>query len=602
MSRLGAIGLLLASVAASHAGQTRASSGASASAARPVSSLSPGSAASAPGNGSDRAFGENLGSTGRNELSAPRPLNRAQAIGSAGASAPAPVPGLESLNKPLGPETATMGEPQNQPLDQARRTANQLGKAGVPAEGILTARFDGALTRAGLSVEAPQEKPSTPPGSGLDRYRNPGDADGAGSDGILPPAPSHGGAGKGEPGPARRLRELLVSHFLGVFNDTALRILFSVWVTARLPKQESATYVSLASALFVLPYILFSLWAGRAADRFEKRKIILALKFAEAAIVLAAIAALALGSLHAVLACVFLMGTHTAFLSPAKYGMLPEQVRLDELPHSNGIVELGTVLGLLFGATAGALLAGTLASGVALAAAVFLAAATGGILAARRIPRARFAPPPALAQTGKLRLEKGMRLVMGGIALFWLLSTILQMNTMLYVEHTLKAGETALAALLATMGVGMGIGAYAAGKLSRGKLELGLVALGALGATVCLADLALFGGASLARTFVDMALANVFAGLFIIPLDAYVQRMSQEGLRGRTLGVSNIVTFSSILASSGLFFVLSAALGLSPPSVFLACALVAACGSAGVVYALREDLTRFLGSFARRSS
>lgn len=398
---------------------------------------------------------------------------------------------------------------------------------------------------------------------------------------------------------AGRLRALVVSHVLGVFNDTALRTLFAVWVAAHLPKEGAATYVSLATALFVLPYLLFSTVAGRTADRFEKRKVVRVLKVAEALILAAAVAAFAAGSIHAVLAFVFLMGTHAAFLSPAKYGMLPEQVGVEELAQANGLLEFSSVVAILVGTAAGGLLAASLGTGVAVAAAVFAATSLVGIAAARRIPAPRLKPPPEAK--GKLQLSKGIKLAMAGAGFFWLLGTILQMNVSLFAEHTLRASQTALTALLTTMGVGMGLGAFAAGRLSKGRLELGFVPLGALGAALAVLDLALFGGGSLARTFVDMALANFFGGLFLIPLDAYVQRMSAPGMRGRTLGVGNIASFASILASSGLFFLLSSALHLSPPAVFLAAAFISLAATAAVFSALGREFAAFLRRLTGRA-
>ncbi len=45
----------------------------------------------------------------------------------------------------------------------------------------------------------------------------------------------------------------------------------------------------------------------------------------------------------------FLMGTHSAFFGPSKYGILPEMLRPRDLPRANGIILMTTFLAIIFG-------------------------------------------------------------------------------------------------------------------------------------------------------------------------------------------------------------------------------------------------------------
>src|SRR6185503_3810937 len=56
------------------------------------------------------------------------------------------------------------------------------------------------------------------------------------------------------------------------------------------------------------------------------------------------------------LASVFLMGTHSAFFGPSKYGSLPELLPERKLSWGNGLLELGTFMAIILGTVAAALM------------------------------------------------------------------------------------------------------------------------------------------------------------------------------------------------------------------------------------------------------
>lgn len=134
-------------------------------------------------------------------------------------------------------------------------------------------------------------------------------------------------------------------------------------VTAALtPGQDletaSQTQTTFAMVVFTLPLVLTSFVAGWFADRLSKRTVIIAMKAVE--VLLMSGATLALFS-HpdggawalVVLAC---MGVHSAIFSPAKYGILPELLRHEQLARGNSLLELFTFLAILTGTTAGGFL------------------------------------------------------------------------------------------------------------------------------------------------------------------------------------------------------------------------------------------------------
>jgi len=73
----------------------------------------------------------------------------------------------------------------------------------------------------------------------------------------------------------RGYASLLTAQALSVFNDNAFKYVLSLVVMARAATMAGQNrLIAFASALFVLPYILFSTYAGQAADRYSKRSVI----------------------------------------------------------------------------------------------------------------------------------------------------------------------------------------------------------------------------------------------------------------------------------------------------------------------------------------
>jgi MFS family permease len=181
-----------------------------------------------------------------------------------------------------------------------------------------------------------------------------------------------------QPSPTLKSRSfigLVLSQFLAAFNDQASHIVALFYATDMLVRFagvehiDSKTLISIVTACFIMPFFLFSPLAGILADKYSKRSIVVGWKIAEVAIMAVGLlgfwlphaADLGLMSAHAtaisssilVISVVFLMGTHSAFFVPAKYGMMPEILHTSVLSRGNGLLEgtsftaniLGTVIG-----------------------------------------------------------------------------------------------------------------------------------------------------------------------------------------------------------------------------------------------------------------
>ena len=73
----------------------------------------------------------------------------------------------------------------------------------------------------------------------------------------------------------RRFLPFFVVQALGAFNDNVYRqAIISMLLFMAVPEEELGLYATLAPAIFILPYFLFSALAGQIADKLEKSRLI----------------------------------------------------------------------------------------------------------------------------------------------------------------------------------------------------------------------------------------------------------------------------------------------------------------------------------------
>jgi|FLOH01.1.fsa_nt_gi MFS family permease len=395
---------------------------------------------------------------------------------------------------------------------------------------------------------------------------------------------------------ARSFRLLTFTQFLTVFNDNLFKqtvLLLAVGLGSSIRSQ------SLASAFFSIPFVLFAVVAGDCADRFPKRNMVIATKWAEAVVMLLAAAALFLGNFTALLIVVFLMGMQSAFLGPAKYGSLPELASARELPRANGLFQASVLLGILLGTgSAGHIpaerpdLLGWLGIGMATVAVI------GALVAQRmeRIPAAapgkkiRFDPVRRLfLGLAEARLQPGLLPALVGHSIFWMCGSLM----LLAWNEFLAVGVDGLALIcvdagtwslgLAGLSLFMAAGAVVAGWRLHQEIPRWMPVLGALGMA---SGFALAGSVEPRpmSLFLCLGGASFFSGFYLIPLRSLMQKLPPPQQIGATLGTGQMLDFLLISLGTGSRLWLQD-LGLGTQQVLLAAAAIFV--AAAVMLALR---------------
>src|SRR5215212_9890945 len=175
----------------------------------------------------------------------------------------------------------------------------------------------------------------------------------------------------------------------GAANDNLFKFAFTVMVTYQLQVawMPPALAGLVIGALFILPYLLFSATSGQLADKYDKRSLILFVKWLEIGIMLIAAWGFFTANVIVLLACTFLMGLHSTLFGPVKFAYLPQHLGERELTGGNGMVEMGTFVAILLGQVAGGLLVAIPEVGRHYVAFGCIAVAVLGRLAAQGIPK-----------------------------------------------------------------------------------------------------------------------------------------------------------------------------------------------------------------------
>ena len=398
-------------------------------------------------------------------------------------------------------------------------------------------------------------------------------------------------------------QSFLWTQFLGAFNDNVYKMIVSVGAVELAANQLlGSRYLALAGAVFVIPFLLFAGYAGQLADRYSKTRVLQITKAFEIAIMAVGMVALASHSLPMLLAVLFLLAAQANFFSPAKYGILPEMLDEAQITRANGLLELTTFAAIVLGTSAGSFLFARWKGEPLVMGGMLLGIAVIGSLTSWFIPQVassgsrepfRWNPFGEVWEgTKRIRGERALWLTVAGISYFWFLGALFQMTVILAGSESLHLTETRIGLLVTALAIGIGAGSVAAGRLSGDHIEIGLVPLGAalLGASAILVGLA----ASFPGTLIFLAGAGFAGGLFIVPLNAYLQENAPPAEKGRVLATNNFWNMIGVVAASGVLYLFHDLLHAKPALVFIGLGALTLASTVYIAWLVPAPLVRLV--------
>ena len=391
----------------------------------------------------------------------------------------------------------------------------------------------------------------------------------------------------------RRFLPLFVTQLLGAFNDNLFKNAMVLYVVYSIYDSEAAEakFSAIASALFIIPFVLLSALAGQLADMRDKARIIRIVKFCEILIMLVGGAGLLLAwqgiavstlAIPLMLLALFAMGVHSTFFGPIKYAILPQHLHKDEVLAGTGLVEAGTYLAIL----AGTILAGWI--DVQWAALAVLMTALLGYLTGRQVPPA---PPQSAVEPLDFHLirssialvrntmhDRRVFLAIMAISFFWTIGAVLIIQFPPLAKNVLNANKQVASLFLVVFSIGIAIGSVSVNALLKGTVSaryspVSVIAMGifvVLFYLVCkvwsphgedgLLDTTRF----LAEPYAIPLLLTllgiaVSGGMFVVPLYAFLTTFVDQSQTARTIAANNIVNSGAMVVGSLIAVGLSAA-------------------------------------------
>jgi acyl-[acyl-carrier-protein]-phospholipid O-acyltransferase / long-chain-fatty-acid--[acyl-carrier-protein] ligase len=397
---------------------------------------------------------------------------------------------------------------------------------------------------------------------------------------------------------------LIATQFQTAFNDNAVKFLVIYIVVAMaLPEATRNRLVPLVGALFALPFIFFSMAGGFLADRYSKRSATIGTKLLEFGVMGFAIVALYLHNLPMECASVFLISSEAALFGPSKYGLLPELLPEKRLSWGNGIIELGTFVASIAGTMAAGFLAVRYHGRESIAGFFLFGFTCVGLLTSfgiSRVPAAdptkKFRPNPLgdfFAQFKTIRADRVLGWAVLGNTYLFFLAALLQLTIILYGHDVLHVNDTYVSYLQAAIGIGIGVGSFAAGYLSGGKIEYGLIPLGAIGITVFSAFL-YHPHQTILSSLIHLSLLGFFGGFFAVPLGALIQHRPAPEHRGGVIAAANLLSFVGIFLAAGAYWLFASGFHQTPSGIFLDGALLTLFATVYCIVLLPDSLLRLV--------
>ncbi len=396
---------------------------------------------------------------------------------------------------------------------------------------------------------------------------------------------------------------LAVTQFFGAFNDNLYKQLMLLLAIPAIGANISEDTQGWATTVFSLPFVLLSSLAGYLSDRHSKSRIIVLCKIAEIAITLLAVAAFLsyakLGDAGTWTVLV-LMGVHSTFFGPGKYGILPELFHKDELPRANGLILMSTFLAIILGVVTAGFLKDILivknADGTADYRNLWIGSlvCTGiAVIGAMTSLMIRYTPPAqrnaqlSFADLGLpapirqlLSQDRPLTFAIIVSSMFYVVAGIVMptVNSLGQLQLRLES-STYISVLTGGLAIGIIVGAVMANIVFKNIPPGKQVTIGTWAMILSLVALGCWrtGGEHLEHllgywgALIGLITTGLGAAVFIIPLQVFIQKRPPTELKGRMIGTMNFANFIGILVAGPLyqgFLSLASALGCPVSSIF----------------------------------
>ena len=410
----------------------------------------------------------------------------------------------------------------------------------------------------------------------------------------------------------RRFLPLFITQFLGAFNDNLMKafivvmVAYSIWDIGDI---DPAILVSIASGLFILPFVLFCAIAGDITDKYDKAKVINATKIGEIGIVILAVISIYSHSIGLGLVILFALGTQSAFFSPGKFSILPQHLKKEELIGANGLMSTGTYLAILSGSIVGTILA-LKPFAEEIVSVILIISALTGYYASAKIPTAPAENPnralkynPLTAMTSILvyayKRPEGVFIAILSISWFYFVAAGIHAQFPNFTKQTLNVDTNVLSFFMIIFSLGIACGGLLNNALLKSKISARFVPASAFAIAIFCFDLYLSSGTFKSlrvdeehlitfrefftyplawRIVLDLFLLSLAGGIYVVPLRAIIQSRTPPDHTARVVA-ANSLTDALFMLSSSILATILLSIGWQVRDLFALLSFITACAA-----------------------
>ena len=412
------------------------------------------------------------------------------------------------------------------------------------------------------------------------------------------------------------------------FNEKAVQFLLiplGVWLW----DAKGSTLEYWLGAIYVLPYILFSPLVGWLADCFCKTRIIQVMSLVQLFIMSCMLFCFYQQDMRGAIIWFAIFAMQATILSPAKKGIVKDLLGSRYITYGSTIIEISMVFVLLlaqigvfflfsylldyYTASLGDLAyyeagwsAVKLPTWIFISLAVVVAAASFVLPCYPAKQTRRFSWSlfyEHFVQMKYLWRDRLLRLSELGISYFWCLAGSLFL-ILVQIAKDMQAHQPDVdfslqcGILMAWLGSGVVIGGGIAAILCKGKNELGLIPLGAIGVTLSTFMLTLLDVETTA-SHVFLLLTGAFGAAYLAPLNALLQDHCDPANRGNIIAAGNLFDNLMGLAAVGIMWVMHA-YGATPRHQYFVLFLLSAFIMVTSLRLIPQEFIRMVGIWCMR--
>lgn len=358
-------------------------------------------------------------------------------------------------------------------------------------------------------------------------------------------------------------------YFLGTFNDN----FFKQAVLLLAVSNQMTQFQGYALMAFTLPFVILASISGWLSDRYSKRHVVIISKWIELTAMTAGAFGIITGSWTLIMVMLFTMGSQAAFFSPAINGAIPELYTGNSVVKANGVFRMSVMVAILLGTGLSGFVQDIPGRSFfdfdkwrLIMAGVIISVAVLGILASYKVfskgPADPGKPFPWAGPFSTLKVLFDLRrdTLLISVILFdvfiWSAGSIqiLLINPMGVLQFGMTKSVTSL--LLVAQLIGIGAGGLLSSRFTKGATWYKVIIPAGVGMALFMGFVGLVPFMpqmlQMPLLFVSIGCVGLFGGLFMIPLESFIQIRPSADNKGTVWASANFITFLGILFS-GLY-------------------------------------------------